>query len=88
VAFARTHERQCAVVVAGRLFASLGPGVGTLPLVDAWGDTALDLSLVAPGTRIANVLTGERYAAAASGALPVAQAFAAFPGALLHFTTV
>jgi (1->4)-alpha-D-glucan 1-alpha-D-glucosylmutase len=88
VAFARTHERQCAVVVAGRLFASLGPGVGTLPLVDAWGDTALDLSLVAAGTRIANVLTGERYAAAASGALPVAQAFAAFPGALLHFTTV
>jgi (1->4)-alpha-D-glucan 1-alpha-D-glucosylmutase len=86
VAFARVHEREGVVVVAGRLFASLGPPVGTLPLAAAWSDTTLDLSFIAPGTQISNVLSGERLAATGNR-VAVADVFAHFPGALLHFTS-
>jgi (1->4)-alpha-D-glucan 1-alpha-D-glucosylmutase len=85
VAFARVHERQAVVVVAGRLFASLGPPVGTLPLAGAWSDTTLDLSFMPSGTRARDALTGESFIATGHP-VPVAQVLADFPGALLHFT--
>jgi (1->4)-alpha-D-glucan 1-alpha-D-glucosylmutase len=85
VAFARVHEREAVVVVAGRLFASLGVPVGRLPLADVWSDTALDLSFVAPGAQLDDVLSGGRVIATGD-AVPVSQVLADFPGALLHFT--
>ena len=82
VAFARLHEGQAVVVVAGRLFASLGLPVGTLPLAGAWSDTALDLSFVAPGAQLNDVLSGEPVIATGNP-MPVSQVLADFPGALL-----
>ena len=82
VAFARVHEGQAVVVVAGRLFASLGLPVGTLPLAGAWSDTALDLSFVAPGAQLNDVLSGEPVIATGNP-MPVSQVLADFPGALL-----
>jgi (1->4)-alpha-D-glucan 1-alpha-D-glucosylmutase len=84
VAFARVHEGEALVVVAGRLFVALGSGTGTLPLADSWGDTTLDLSFVAPKTAMTNVLTGETFVADGKS-MPIARLFADFPGALLHF---
>ena len=85
VAFARVHEREAVVVVAGRLFASLGVPVGRLPLAEVWSDTALDLSFVAAGAQLDDVLSGGRVIATGD-AVPVSQVLADFPGALLHFT--
>jgi (1->4)-alpha-D-glucan 1-alpha-D-glucosylmutase len=85
VAFARTHGRDGVLVVAGRLFASLGLDTGELPLGGAvWADTALDVPFVAPGTALRNVLTGETLAA--DGRIALAQAFGTFPAALFAYT--
>jgi (1->4)-alpha-D-glucan 1-alpha-D-glucosylmutase len=86
VAFARMHEREAIVAVAGRLFASLGVATGVVPLADAWGDTSVDLPRVAAGTRIANVLTSHTLVAD-GGPLRLSRLFADFPGALLHLTS-
>lgn len=73
------------MVVAGRLFASLGVEPGALPVGAAvWGDTAADLAFVPPGTPLASVLTGETFSCE-DGRLPLARAFARFPGALLVY---
>ncbi|MCC7327643.1 MAG: malto-oligosyltrehalose synthase [Burkholderiales bacterium] len=85
VAFARTHGRGGVVVVSGRMFATLGPAVGELPVGDAWGDTTLDLAFLVPGTRLTNVLTGESFASVQPDAA-IAKLCADFPGALLHYT--
>jgi maltooligosyltrehalose synthase len=71
--------------VAARLFASLGVPVGRLPLADVWSDTALELSFVAPGAQLDDVLSGGRIIATGD-AMPVSQVLADFPGALLHLT--
>ncbi|MEO8716806.1 MAG: malto-oligosyltrehalose synthase, partial [Burkholderiales bacterium] len=80
VAFARTHASGTLVAVAGRLYAKMLGTKGTLPLGDAWGDTAVVLP--AGIGALENVLTGERFEAA-GGSLPLAQACARFPVAAL-----
>ena len=71
--------------MAGRLFASLGLDPGELPIGEqAWGDTALELPLITPGTRLNNVHTGEQFTCVETR-LPLARVFAHFPGALLAY---
>ncbi|HSD53602.1 MAG TPA: malto-oligosyltrehalose synthase [Burkholderiales bacterium] len=86
VAYARRRARAGVVAVAGRLFASLGLDAGVPPLGEAaWGDTTVDLSFIPAGTPLENALTGESLTA--TGALPLAQAFAHFPGAIFAYET-
>jgi len=84
VAFARRHEDQGVIAIVARLFASLGPGVGTLPVGGCWSDTTLDLAFLPSGLAMRDVLAGAQTVAS-GGELPLATAFADFPGALLHF---
>ncbi|MGH8800744.1 MAG: malto-oligosyltrehalose synthase [Casimicrobiaceae bacterium] len=84
VAFARRHGGEGMVVIAGRLFASLGTAAGLLPTGELWGDTTLDLAFLAPETPVANVLTGETTTAA-QHAGRTAGWCADFPAALLSF---
>jgi (1->4)-alpha-D-glucan 1-alpha-D-glucosylmutase len=85
VAFARTIERRGVVVVAGRLFASLGVPAGTPALgAPAWADSAVDLAFLPPSTPMRNVLTGETLCAGAR--LALADALASFPAALFAYT--
>jgi (1->4)-alpha-D-glucan 1-alpha-D-glucosylmutase len=84
VAYARRRGPTGIVVVAGRLFASLGVAAGELPLGEAtWGDTSLDLSFLPAGVELRNALTGEAHGA--GDALPLGRLFASFPGALLRY---
>jgi (1->4)-alpha-D-glucan 1-alpha-D-glucosylmutase len=60
VAFARRLGDQTLVAVAPRMLAQMDlvanqPAVGE----PAWADTALDLAVLPPGSRLSNVLTGE-----------------------------
>jgi (1->4)-alpha-D-glucan 1-alpha-D-glucosylmutase len=84
VAFARLHGREGVVVAAGRLFASLGLAVGTLPLGRVWRDTALDLSFLPPATRLSSLLTDETFLPE-KNPVRLAQLCAVFPCALLHW---
>jgi (1->4)-alpha-D-glucan 1-alpha-D-glucosylmutase len=85
VSFARRLGTAGVVVVAGRLFASLGVAPGTAPTgAVAWEDATLDLSFVPAGARLVDVLTGETHDAGA-GPLPLAAVFAHFPGAILAY---
>ncbi len=87
VAFARRRANAGSITIAGRLFASFGFDPKVPPLGEtAWGDTAIDLSFIPDGTPLHNVLTGETLVVA-GGALPLAQVFAHFPGALLAYET-
>ncbi len=81
VAFARRHGSECAIVIAGRLFAGLGAAPGELPLGTAvWGDTAVDLSPLGALPPMVEHLSG---AAGELGAtLALAAAWPGFPGAL------
>jgi (1->4)-alpha-D-glucan 1-alpha-D-glucosylmutase len=86
IAFARRHRDQTMIVVAGRLFASLGLDPGTLPRGDAvWADAALDASMLPDGTSLTNALTHDELVVV-DGRLPLSGIFATFPGALLHPT--
>ena len=88
VAYARRLGESGVVAIATRLFASMGLEPGVLPLGEgAWGDTALQLTFLPQGTRLANVLTGETLEADADGCLPLARAMTHFPGALLAYDT-
>lgn len=83
VAFVRRHGGATLVVVAGRLFASLGLEPGTIPLGEAaWGDTSADVSFLPAPARLHNALTGESLTLS-DGRLPLARALGRFPGALL-----
>jgi (1->4)-alpha-D-glucan 1-alpha-D-glucosylmutase len=84
VAFARRHEDRGVLAVGVRLFASLGPGVGTLPVGACWGDTTLDLAFLPSGSAMRDVLGGTQTIRS-DRELPLASAFAHFPGALFHF---
>ena len=84
VAFARAHEKQVIVAVAGHLFASLGVASGVVPLAETWADTSVDLPALAAGTRIANVLTSQTLVADGNP-IRLSRLFTDFPGALLHF---
>ncbi|MEZ2297248.1 malto-oligosyltrehalose synthase [Variovorax sp. RCC_210] len=70
VAFARQHEDQALVVVAGRLFVGLCPGESPAPVLpqgDAWRGTTVRLPAGLEGAVLENVLTGERFTAGAGG---------------------
>jgi (1->4)-alpha-D-glucan 1-alpha-D-glucosylmutase len=82
IAYARRHEGDGLIVVAGRFFTRLAPSVGELPLGAAWGDSAIEIEAV-DGLPLSNVLTGESLRG--SGRLPVAQLFTRWPGAVLTF---
>jgi (1->4)-alpha-D-glucan 1-alpha-D-glucosylmutase len=84
VAFARRHEDQGVIAIGARLFASLGPAVGTLPVGACWSDTTLDLAFVPSGSAMLDVFGGTRTIANGN-VLPLADAFADFPVALIHF---
>jgi (1->4)-alpha-D-glucan 1-alpha-D-glucosylmutase len=94
VAFARHHEGQSVIAVAGRLFVGLAVDAESkaapaadahwLPLGEpAWGDTTLRLRGWVDGTRFENILTGETLVLR-KGALAMSEVFASFPGAVLR----
>ena len=81
LAFVRRDEQHGVVVVAGRLFASLGAGVGELPLGERWADTMLAPDALPEGKTVRNLLTDETFAI--EGDLSVARVFRHFPGCVL-----
>jgi (1->4)-alpha-D-glucan 1-alpha-D-glucosylmutase len=86
VAYVRSLRGRGVVVVTGRLYASLGPPAGTPPLgALAWGDTRVTQDPVCAGAPLVDALTGAARDAAMP--LPIAEAFAHFPGAILRYGT-
>jgi (1->4)-alpha-D-glucan 1-alpha-D-glucosylmutase len=84
VAFARRHEGRALIAIASRLHYALLNEPGRLPCgADVWGDTQAMLPFLAEGTRLTDVLSGRTLVVRAGG-VPLAEAFAAFPGALLR----
>ena len=87
VAFARRLREQWIIVVAPRLYASLGLDVGDAPIGPIWGDTQLLLpedagEAAGQGLRLHDVLSGRDHLGGAEG-LAVAQLLRDFPVALL-----
>jgi len=83
IAYARRYGRDMLVVIAGRLFAKLMREPGRLPIGEqVWGDTGVQSGTLSEGHVLINVLTGERIEVGRGG-IPVARAFADFPGAAL-----
>ena len=83
IAFERRHGNETLVVIAGRLFAGLGLPAGQLPLGEAaWGDTVVALPGCAEGARLVDRLSGQTLRVH-RGAVRVADAFNALPGAAL-----
>jgi (1->4)-alpha-D-glucan 1-alpha-D-glucosylmutase len=83
IAYQREHEGRSLFVMAARLFAKLGQSPGEPPLgAAAWGDTAIELPMLAEGTRLRNVLTGETLAVE-GGLIRLARLFATLPAAAL-----
>jgi (1->4)-alpha-D-glucan 1-alpha-D-glucosylmutase len=83
VAFARRHEGQALVVVAGRLFAGLCPADSAAPVLaqgEAWRGTTLRLPKALEGAVLENLLTGERFTAGLD-ALSLADALRHMPWA-------
>ena len=83
VAFARRHQGSGAIVIAGRLYASLGLTAGASPLgATIWDDTRVEVPFPAPAVPVSNVLTGDSIDLA-GGTAALAQVFAKLPCALL-----
>jgi len=82
VAFARLAGTRWIVVVATRLYASLGLEVGEAPVGAVWGDTTLQLPAEALGMRLSETLLGAEHQVTAPG-LPLAQLLRDTPVALL-----
>lgn len=89
VAFARHKEAVGAIVIAPRFFAALVGDVEKLPPPSAvWGDTAIGLAWLGPGTRIYNVMDGRTLIVEEGengGRLPIGVLTADFPVALLEY---
>ena len=83
-AHARRHDHRLLIVVAGRLFASLGIDAGELPIRDVWTETQADLSLLDARRRPVAVLRGTTFDVDPQVALPLAQLLAHFPVAVLY----
>jgi len=85
VAFARRHESEWALVVAGRFFSKLTPP-GEFPVgEEVWGNTALALPPEAP-TQWHSIFTGDTVATntvSKKSTLPLKQVFSDLPVALL-----
>jgi maltooligosyltrehalose synthase len=87
VAYARRQGSLGVVVVAGRLFASLGLDLGVAPIGEgAWGNATLDVDFLPPATQLYDLLTGVAHQTSADG-LALARVFAAVPVALLRYQT-
>jgi maltooligosyltrehalose synthase len=85
VAFARRRDDIGLIVVAGRLWASLGAPAGTPPLGNAiWKDTAVDLKPLGAIGQPMNALSLNRVRVR-DGRLLLADAFSAFPAALILY---
>jgi (1->4)-alpha-D-glucan 1-alpha-D-glucosylmutase len=84
VAYARRHNKDLLVLVAGRLFASLDLAAGAPPVAAVWGDTRADLSTLPVRCRLTDVLTGTSFDIDPQRAVPLAQLLAHFPVAVLH----
>ncbi|WP_298829726.1 malto-oligosyltrehalose synthase [uncultured Piscinibacter sp.] len=91
VAFARRHGSQWVVVIATRLFASLGLAVGEAPLGEVWGDTVVEWPAgdtasgqdgLPAGTRLKDALSGREHDIASAG-LRLSDLLRDFPLALL-----
>jgi (1->4)-alpha-D-glucan 1-alpha-D-glucosylmutase len=86
IAFARRLGTSGVIVIAGRLFASLGLEPGVLPVGDVWRDTAAELPFLPPNAQLVNALTGESLTLG-PGPLALERALGHFPGALLVYDT-
>jgi len=85
VAYARRHAGAGIVVLAPRLMSTLLGGPGELPCGErAWADTSVELPFLAEDTALVDALTGQRLHVR-EGRVRIAEALAAFPGALLVF---
>ncbi len=82
VAFARRQGTRWIVVVATRLYASLGLAAGELPVGEVWGDTTLQLPAETLGMSLSETLVGATHRVTAQG-LPLAQLLRDVPVALL-----
>ena len=84
VAFARRDGAQCVIVVATRLFASLGLSAGELPVGAVWGDTLVELpgAALAAGAHLVDAMSGRTHTVDAPG-LPLASLLRDFPVAVL-----
>jgi (1->4)-alpha-D-glucan 1-alpha-D-glucosylmutase len=86
ISFARVHEDQAAVVVAGRFFSSIAPA-GLAPTgAETWGSSRLILDGALPGGRYRDVFTGRDLTihGEAPRFIPLAAIFATLPVALLE----
>jgi (1->4)-alpha-D-glucan 1-alpha-D-glucosylmutase len=87
LAYARRHGDCGFLVVAGRMFASLGKDAGTAPLGAAvWSDTWVETSALPAGAELTDCITGARLRAS-DGRLDLARGFGYFPGAILCYGT-
>ena len=87
VAYVRRDGQSGIVVVAARLFASLGLEPGFPPIgEDAWRNTSLDLGLLPPETRLHDVLSGAVHSAG-DGKIALSRVFGSLPVALLRYET-
>jgi len=92
VAFARHSGDAWLMVIAARLYASLGRPVGEPPLGADWGDTAVVwpaaecASAAARQPWLEDAISGQRHAVRA-GTLPLSEVLSAFPVAALYGAT-
>ncbi len=85
LAYARRHGDGGILVVAARMFASLGAGVGSAPVgARLWQGTSADAGMLPAGAVLTDILTGARLVLV-NGRLDLGQAFHYFPGTILHY---
>lgn len=83
IAFARTNHNKSVIIACGRFFAELGDG-DNLPVGrGVWDDTFVSLAEGLPAASYREVFTGERVQVDSEGRLPLADAFAHLPVAIL-----
>jgi (1->4)-alpha-D-glucan 1-alpha-D-glucosylmutase len=85
IAFTRTHAGEALIALMPRFSCSLMKGEAKLPLADAWKNSALLLPGL-KGRELRNIFTGDRITIPPDGKLPLHQAFANSPAALLTTT--
>jgi (1->4)-alpha-D-glucan 1-alpha-D-glucosylmutase len=85
IAFARRHGDAYAIVIGTRLSATLLPADSDVPLVppEAWQDTYVTLPRALAGRALFDCLSPCAPKADEAGRLPLAEALAALPVALL-----
>ena len=85
VAYARRHQGSGLLVVAGRLYASMGIEAGDLPCgTRIWRDTRIAVPFLQEGTLLRDALTN-RLCRVEAGGFNVAEAHEIFPVAALVY---